>query len=340
MEVRCHPGHDQRSQPFLAPKLAEPRSLKWAWLEKQYRRLKLRYKVNVGIIAGLKTQLAETERKMWEGEMNSDVIMACREFIEAKLGVNSVRLRGLNISSPFFDDLIYGIVGRLISETSRANKAEMALVNCLPAPAISGQQTLTLFPIPSTANTVSFYINNAASAGTLVTSGTSYSSMVGHIMTGLDMARLDEIVMPDGRAGKVTLPDGTRIEVDSDGSYIIDDKDAKVVYRANRVREFNRFINASDILAKFIEFCGNEASVTRDEMLELPVKLFIQYLILEAAKADGEPEPTDLTLVTDLHKAVNCLGCDQPLPPERRARKLHYCGAGCLERHELEAVAA
>lgn len=327
------------------------------------------------MIAGLNAQLEAMQRKLWQEEMNGQCIMECRDFIQRHLGINAVRLPGLNINSPFFDDLIAGIVARLISETKRADKAEAAMAILPPPP--SQQQTLSLFQVKqmlaqqalaqqamaaqsgcntntiavsgfgtgftssaTTANTANaFYINNAATTSTLVSSGITYSAMVGNVMTDDDMVNLDNIVMSYGRAGRIKLPDRTEIVVEKDGSYSIIDKDAKVVYQANRVREFNRYINASDILAKFIEFCGKKAAVTREEMLELPVRLFIQYLILEAAKADGEPEPVDLTLIPDLRKVANCLGCDQPLPPERRARKLHYCGPGCLEQHEQRELA-
>jgi hypothetical protein len=144
----------------------------------------------------------------------------------------------------------------------------------------------------------------------------------------------------DGQVRTVQLPDGAKIHVNIDGSYTIQDNDAKVVYRANRMREFNRYINASDLLTDFIAFCGREAKVGREEMLELPIKLFIQYLIIEAAKADGEPEPADIPLVPDLRRAVDrvCLGCGSLLPPDRRAHKINYCGPSCLSEHERRAM--
>jgi hypothetical protein len=52
-------------------------------------------------------------------------------------------------------------------------------------------------------------------------------------------------------------------------------------------REFNRFLNASDMLVKFIEFLGTQ-QVKQHEALQIPIDLFIAWLVVEAAKADGE----------------------------------------------------
>jgi len=90
------------------------------------------------------------------------------------------------------------------------------------------------------------------------------------------------------------LPDGAKFIVEKNGSYRIEDKNAKVTYRANRFREFNRFLNASDRIEEFIKYCGS-FDVSQNEMLDLPLKLFIMWLILEAASADEiPPEVSDV----------------------------------------------
>jgi hypothetical protein len=105
-------------------------------------------------------------------------------------------------------------------------------------------------------------------------------------------AIFDDFTVDLGTQLTVRLPDGARLSVESDGSYSIDDSDAKVTYRAAS-RDFNSFINASDKLEKFIEFCGS-LNVKQDEMLNIPVKHFIAWLVVEAARADGETPEANL----------------------------------------------
>jgi hypothetical protein len=148
-----------------------------------------------------------------------------------------------------------------------------------------------------------------------------------------------KVTVRDGQEFLLKTPDGTEVEVKRDGSYEIRDRDAKVIYRANRVREFNRFVNASDVLEGFIRFCGAEAAVRKEEMLELPIRLFIGWLILEAAKADKEPEPEDIKLLPDLRRAVvpRCQCCGRFLKRAMKARKIEYCSTACFQR-QLEAA--
>lgn len=97
----------------------------------------------------------------------------------------------------------------------------------------------------------------------------------------------DNIELEVGHARTIKFPDDTLIDFKDNGSFTIKDKDAKVTYRANRSRDFNPFINASDKLEDFIRFCG-DVGVKQKDMLEIPIKSFVQWLVLEAAKADGD----------------------------------------------------
>lgn len=136
-----------------------------------------------------------------------------------------------------------------------------------------------------------------------------------------------------GEAATIKLPDGSFIEVLPDGSYSIIDKDAKVTYRANRVRDFNSFINASDKVEAFIRFCG-EQGVRQGEMLDLPIHLFIKWLIIEAARADNEPEP-DVPLLTDLRKAAlpRCRCCGRFISPKKTQKGMFFCSGVCYDRY-------
>lgn len=100
----------------------------------------------------------------------------------------------------------------------------------------------------------------------------------------------------------LALPDGAVLDVKDNGSYELIDKNAKITYRASRLREFNPYLNASDKLEAFIKYCGS-LGVKKHEMLNLPINLFIAWLIIESAKADEEPEPVEeIKLLEDLRK--------------------------------------
>lgn len=74
-------------------------------------------------------------------------------------------------------------------------------------------------------------------------------------------------------------------------------------------REFNKFINASDLMEEFIAFLGAQG-VRQSEAMGLPVELFIKWLIIRACEADGEQPDVVLTLPTPRNKP-RCLGCGQ-----------------------------
>jgi hypothetical protein len=84
------------------------------------------------------------------------------------------------------------------------------------------------------------------------------------------------------------FPDGALLALDRNGNAYIEDSDAKVIYKANRIREFNPYMNASDLLETFIRDLG-KLGVTQSGMLEVPVMAFIHWLAIEAAKKDGDP---------------------------------------------------
>lgn len=101
-----------------------------------------------------------------------------------------------------------------------------------------------------------------------------------------------KLVAPKGR--DIKLPDGTIVKVDDLGNFKIEDKDAKVVYQAQRMREFNPFVNASDLLSSFIRDVG-ALGITREELSKLPIPLFINWLVIKAAERDHDPIPDDVT---------------------------------------------
>jgi len=125
-----------------------------------------------------------------------------------------------------------------------------------------------------------------------------------------------DLQIKEGRECKIELPDGSFIIVDAQGNYHVNDSNAEVVYKANRIRDFNRFINASDILENFIDFVGG-LGISQSELMKLPIELFINFLIIKAAEADGDMTP-DLAL--EHHPAL------LPAPRKRYDAHCRCCG--------------
>lgn len=147
-------------------------------------------------------------------------------------------------------------------------------------------------------------------------------------------------VIPDKLpAGKRTLelPDGAKLIVDHAGNYRIDDADAKVTYQANRIREFSPHLNASDMLAKFVDYVRT-VGVKRQDVLELPIKLFVSWLVIEAAERDGDEIPAGIVPV-EKDRAVSlllrprCLACGRFVPKRHARHGFPYCSPEHAGRH-------
>lgn len=137
------------------------------------------------------------------------------------------------------------------------------------------------------------------------------------------------------------LPDGAKLVVDDLGNYKIEDKDedkdAKVTYKANRLREFSPHLNASDMLSEFIKFVGS-LGVNSSEFLNMPIELFINWLVIEAAERDGDAVPTDIIRPQD-HEAVRlvirpkCLACGRFIVKRPIAKKFPFCNVGHAQHY-------
>lgn len=117
---------------------------------------------------------------------------------------------------------------------------------------------------------------------------------VGGNPSGVTLSRDDVGRLILRKGDRLLMPDGAVISIDDQGNYTIDDSQAKVVYQANRLREFNPYINASDLLARFIEYVGG-LGLEKEEIGHLPVGLFINWLVIESARVDGDPLPPEVT---------------------------------------------
>jgi hypothetical protein len=190
--------------------------------------------------------------------------------------------------------------------------------------------------VGSNASSVWVVVNSTSATSTTIPSqvvlfsggvGTSYQQQLTPEPLPIDDRNIH---IPDGLERVIHMPDGTTIEVSADGSFRIFDQDAKVTYRANRIRDFNRYLNVSDRLEEFIAFCG-EHGVRSGEMLKLPIDLFIGWLCIKAAETDQEPVP-DIKLLPDLRKqrSPQCHECGKFISPAVKAAHIEFCNPGCF----------
>jgi len=172
----------------------------------------------------------------------------------------------------------------------------------------SNSTTLTTY-VPTSAT-------SAASSAWIVygtTSATSSSALT-YVSGGQTLFRDDVLTTVPRKLALGTqyeLPDGASLNVDDAGNYKIEDQNAKVIYRASRVREFNRFLNASDLLEAFIEEVGKLDCVDQTQILRLPIEAFINWLILRAAQKDGDPTEN----LPSIEAALRAPSCSALPPP-------------------------
>lgn len=83
--------------------------------------------------------------------------------------------------------------------------------------------------------------------------------------------------------------------------------DVPVMARKPAPLEFNKYINTSDLLQEFIAFLGTQ-KVHKDEIMGLPIELFIKWLIIKACEVDNEEPNVTLALPAPQPKP-RCLGC-------------------------------
>lgn len=136
-----------------------------------------------------------------------------------------------------------------------------------------------------------------------------------------------------GWRGKVNLPDGSIIKIDRHGNYEVVDDQAVVRYKACRFREFNRYLNASDLLEEFIRDAG-KLGVKQHQVVSGLFGAFLHWLIIRAAEADGDPIPEE---ILPLEQQPNLLPAPPTIPRCRRcgrfiehARSLPFCSEAHL----------
>lgn len=118
--------------------------------------------------------------------------------------------------------------------------------------------------------------------------------------------------------------------------YIIAD-DSALPSRLPAPREFNPYINASDLLEEFIRFAGTEG-VRSGDVLGLPIEAFVKWLVIRACEKDQEEPNVTLELPRRFGQP-RCLGCQRFMP---RATRVPMHDGRCASRYfaRAELVAA
>lgn len=189
----------------------------------------------------------------------------------------------------------------------------------------------------------SFTINWTVNPGTATSTHPSYQPGKAYTFAQLEEAWYDGAACSVEDSSRIKpgrdyrMPDGARLLVDGSGNYRIEDKGAKVVYKANRVREFSPHLNASDMLAKFVEYVAT-LGVKQKDVMGLPIELFVNWLVITAAERDADPVPPDVKPVV-AHPAIKdlmkpkCLACGRFIPRDRHTSRFDFCNAAHGEKY-------
>ena len=184
------------------------------------------------------------------------------------------------------------------------------------------------------------------STGTTSTASTAwYNTTTGVISTSnsnsssvIDITSYDTKSLVQGEAevfadSSLKMPDGTVIDVDSSGNFKIEDKDAKVIYKSNSIREFNRYMNASDLLEAFIGDLG-KANIKQGEVLAIPIEMFINWIIHKSAEQDGDDIPQDIPSLEDhRYKHPRCKCCGKYIRKDLFAKGLRFCDGSHYQKY-------
>jgi hypothetical protein len=177
------------------------------------------------------------------------------------------------------------------------------------------------------------------------TSGTSSTSVISTACptgTGFHLVPVDRYQAPPlqkelQKGQTVKLPDGSTLAIDFNGNYKIADDEAQVIYKACRIREFNRFVNASDLLENFIRDLGR-AGLKQGEVLGVPVEMFINWLVYKAAEADGDPIPEGVPRLEDQRRSrqhPRCRQCGRYIKKKLVEAGVVFCSGAHLDRYRL-----
>lgn len=88
------------------------------------------------------------------------------------------------------------------------------------------------------------------------------------------------------------------------------------------------------MVAEFVEY-ARSLGVAQDEVLQLPLNLFISWLIISAAERDGDPLPAHVTPREQLVAIRNpqCLACKRFIPQKHYKARFPYCNPKHALKH-------
>lgn len=119
------------------------------------------------------------------------------------------------------------------------------------------------------------------------------------------------------------LPDGTFIDIEDEHHYTIHDARTQVVREHCTIRAFNRFLNASELLEAFIKDMV-PSGIRQDQVLKVPIEAFINWLVFQAAKEDGDDLP-------DEYYNHRCIYCKRFIPRKHVIMGINFCNARHLD---------
>lgn len=175
------------------------------------------------------------------------------------------------------------------------------------------------------------------SSGTSYTSSTIPTGNINYIWNDPLILNKNEYTIYEGQELKITMPNGAILTINKNGSYEVVD-DGKILYKGCKIREFNRFINASDLLEEFIIFMGQKFNVRQGEILQIPIELFINWLIIRACNEDGDEIPQDVLRIED-HSYVKktkiiprCKCCGKFILRKYNDNNIFFCNSNCMDK--------
>ena len=139
------------------------------------------------------------------------------------------------------------------------------------------------------------------------------------------------------RGCSLHLPDGAIVKVSWQGDIEVLDKNAKVLYKPPKERDFNPYLSSSDLVEEFIRYCAG-VGITKKEFRDLPLNLFLYWLIVRAAERDKEKADDVLLLLETSVRSVKeiaihrCRFCGRFLRPVFAKYGVNFCSPEHMQR--------
>lgn len=183
------------------------------------------------------------------------------------------------------------------------------------------------------------WYNTSATVTTTATSFTNCTfigspNSTGYYITGPSGAE-PEVVKVEAptlllRSRTYEMPDGSKVIIDENGGFKVEDTNAKVLYRAARVRNFNPFMNAADMLEEYIKELI-PLGIRQDQVLHLEIESFIFWLVHKAAEQDRDPVPIGIPRLP-ARKIPRCGYCKRFIRHAWAAAQISFCSPIHMER--------